>query len=194
MQGICVQFLVQEDFTCHEVIKPESLQVTTAESVGHNFWSLQALEAILCNTRRHLHEKAAHVTASVQQGRPSTAENKQTKKSFKKGIKNQLTDQRESLLCHLMTSMCPRGKCLIYLLFGFPILIDVMVTETLCRTVRISKYTRCLASGPGMYRLSVKGLLYYQRFTLFRDGSYTLPLRLRGFPVSFDWNSMGWKT
>ena len=60
MQGICVQFLVQEDFTCHEVIKPESLQVTTAESVGHNFCSLQALEAILCNTRRHLHEKAAH--------------------------------------------------------------------------------------------------------------------------------------
>ena len=59
-QGTCVQFLVQEDFTCHEVTKPESLQVTTAESVGHNSWSLQALEAMLCNKSRHLHEKAAH--------------------------------------------------------------------------------------------------------------------------------------
>ena len=50
MQGTWVWSLVQEDSTCHGTTKP----------VCHNYWSLHALEPMICNKKSHHDEKPMH--------------------------------------------------------------------------------------------------------------------------------------
>ena len=74
-----MQFLVREDFTHHEVTKPESLQVTAMSP-----WATTP-EACKPQGPHSATEDATSTrslctaTTSVQQGRPRTAENKQVK-------------------------------------------------------------------------------------------------------------------
>ena len=62
MQGTWVRALVPEDPTCHRATKPVShnYQACALEPMSPNYWSLRALEPVLCNKRSHHNEKPVH--------------------------------------------------------------------------------------------------------------------------------------
>ena len=85
--------LIQEDPTCLGATKPKhhNYWACALEPGNCSYWSLSALEPMLCDKRSHGNEKPPTETRAkpVQQWRPSAEKNKQIKLPFKVHYKTQ---------------------------------------------------------------------------------------------------------
>ena len=90
MHGVWVQFLVQEDSTCHETIRPLRCNywACALEPVSCNYWNRQAQS--LCSAQEQPQQREAHMPqldsspcspqpAHVQQQRSSANKNQRSK-------------------------------------------------------------------------------------------------------------------